>query len=230
MAALARVAVLIRQQGRRQRLFKRPLQFIQAVAQHYRAYLETPRPVGQRQRFALMGQPSNPAAIQRLNSLCGPSAVVWRVGTVVIDAIQRAIWRAASHVRKERQITRAPAFAHVDASTAVVFECRIARRMAAPFGVLPAPILFGFLFPITLTVCAAGFAGSLTLQAPTRLRVAASELRQRHGDALPTVAEAVPMRTAAERYARDRNQSTEPLVSGVNPTRHQSLILHPESA
>lgn len=72
----------------------------------------------------------------------GPSAILWRVSALIVDAFQRRSAWSLTHVSRER-LVGLPAVAHGDASTAVV-DVTLAARICAsvPHG-RPGNIAFG---------------------------------------------------------------------------------------
>lgn len=72
------------------------------------------------------------APVGSLLSDRGPSAIFWRIGAVIIDAIQtRPLW-ALTHVC-EKILEFEPAFTNCNSATAVIFVSRLPGIEAAGF-------------------------------------------------------------------------------------------------
>lgn len=94
------------------------------------------RPFHQGQRLCVPRYEAIRATVRGLLKRCGPSAVLWRVIAVVVDAIKReAVWPLA-HVRQEGAEVVQPAFAHPNAAPAVgvpAFRFRIRAALLRRF-------------------------------------------------------------------------------------------------
>lgn len=81
------------------------------------------------------------ATIFRLFRSCRPAHVAGLVVAIVVDAINRAIWRRAPADVGEKGIKRGvPLFANTNPTTAVVQPCFIVRIFTAVFHMAPCPV------------------------------------------------------------------------------------------
>lgn len=93
-------------------------------------------PVSHRARHATKRDLAIVAAIARLGCVCRPSAIVRRVGTIVINALDRMFTEAShlwsrSHIRVEVLKRLAPAVTNHDATATIVVIRRIVRVVAS---------------------------------------------------------------------------------------------------
>lgn len=182
-------------------------------------------------------QPRTPKHLQTLNALsvpafvalllgaCRPSAILWRVWAVVVDAVQRVIQgRAPSHVRQEALVA-CPLVAYGDASAAVILVAGKPWVCATPDHAAPRLKLWRPSASARLAV--GGEHGGDNLALITAATDSPSALQERsHHDALgSTVAPAAPKgpRAVALR-ASNHGQSSEAVTCGErNCTRHNRL-------
>lgn len=66
-----------------------------------------------------------------------PTAIIWRVVTVVVFALDRRARRAWRHIGLKRGVVVKPAIAHFNASPAVIFVRNVSRCVATAFHGLP---------------------------------------------------------------------------------------------
>ena len=88
------------------------------------------------------------AAIVRLLVVRGPLAILRRVRTVHVAALQRHAVRAAAHIGQEARKIFAPLRRHCDAAPAVVFVARVLGVVAAALGVFPGLVFAESFAPI----------------------------------------------------------------------------------
>jgi hypothetical protein len=77
-----------------------------------------------------------------------PSAIVWRVGSVVVDSVQGHPARSRTHVVQKRLEAADPLGAHRDAATTVARIFRVLRVQTAALCSSPARILAGVPLPV----------------------------------------------------------------------------------
>jgi hypothetical protein len=83
-------------------------------------------------------------SVSALFGVSGPSAVLGRVGTVVVEAINRmSHGRSSSHIRKELLKRVYPLIAHADTTSTVVFPAWLERIRASGFNGRPNRVLVG---------------------------------------------------------------------------------------
>ena len=163
------------------------------------------------------------ATIGDLFLLGRPSAIFWRVITVIVDAVERALRWPLTHVGKEIAVIR-PAFANCDVSSSVVLELPCVAVAAAvphmnPRGVRPVVGAPGCLSMLNDT----GGKGLLT-DASTRRGIAASQMAPGDKWFGPAIASAEPVGVAALiRMGKAQcDQLSETLVGYVF-----EIVLHP---
>lgn len=158
-------------------------------------------------------------ASSRLSLVISPSAILRRVGTSVVDSIQRcAVW-ARPHVGSERVEVVAPASANRDALSAVPFVARISRVQATLLHTLPRRVFRRQRVVDRGAVRRSGFR-ELSTEAAAALRRARSQMCLINGLDCSAVAAASPARaTATFRKTFQHGQSRESLAD------HNSCIL-----
>src|SRR5690348_4544857 len=70
----------------------------------------------------------------------GPSAILWRIVPVIVDAVDASTWRSHAHVT-DKVLEHHPAVAHADAAPSVVLERWMFFVIAALLHLLPCAIL-----------------------------------------------------------------------------------------
>lgn len=132
--------------GSRQRAFEIPSVY-EASAERPESQPCAPRPFCETMRLVIEGESSavpssHLAPIVALFLQCRPSAILWRVRTVVVDAIQLAPRWLWPHVGEERAEVVTPAVTHGDAASAPVRVARVSGVVTARFRVAPGVILW----------------------------------------------------------------------------------------
>lgn len=114
-------------------------------------------------------------AVDALFMRGGPSTVVWRVVTIVINAVNGFAGGLVAHVRKEIGKIL-PAFANAYASCSVPFIRRVVRVFAS-LAYAPPDIVSRWLLSLSSLVAVLGIrlSRSLIAQAPARLRISVSD-------------------------------------------------------
>ena len=165
-------------------------------------------------------------SIVRLFFSCGPSAIFGRVGTVVIDAVERMAWRRfVAHVFVERYKRFPPTLAHRNTSATVVTEGSIGAAIATRFGANPRMIFRRVLSamlsrnisdPVSIRETSAtnGQASSQVVAIDGFLRTAARALHMPSGFA-------APWGVWGSRYYP---QSSKHLIGEIQQ-RHHSILL-----
>lgn len=119
---------------RRQRAVDAPPEMIDSSMQRGLMQALSRGPDVQWERFTVVGQKLDASRVRILLLRRGPAHVARLVVAVVIDTVDRVLRRGARpDVGQEAFERVAPGFADVDASTAVVWEARAGRRVAAIF-------------------------------------------------------------------------------------------------
>lgn len=103
-------------------------------------YVFVSRPLRERQCSAFEGEPLIVAPVVRLSLRCAPLAVSIRVGAVVVEAIQRAAFRARTHVGVEAFERLAPCWFHRDSAGTIARILRVIRIEASAFCAFPASV------------------------------------------------------------------------------------------
>lgn len=163
------------------------------------------------------------AAIALLLFWCGPSAILWRVRTVVVDAVQRCTSWPRPPITEKRLKRITPLSAHVDTTATVVGEVLMARPLASLLGRLPRVIfdcllswMRGAVAPLRVSV-----------QTSTTSGVSGSQMHSEDHHNRSALAPRAPFRAAlvvlvAESFQDD--QSAERAASHVNQWRHVPRI------
>lgn len=161
--------------------------------------------------------------ISPIIALClqvGPSAVVRRVIAVYINTVDRMIGRAWTHVREKMAEISSPSFAHLNATTAVVFVRLGVLVVAAPLYFAPGIVLARVLG----SVHGCAFHRDLDSVAATTVRDA-----EQHGTARnlfygAAIAATDPAMQTCAFYARKHQQPTEASSNQINPRRHSGYF------
>lgn len=187
------------------------------AARRYAGHL---RPFRHTQGFALKRQPADASRVASLRKAGGPPAIIRRVGTVVVDAVERVLWgRTIAHVREEVLEAVQPAVAHADAAPAIIGEGPIPRVYASLFSVRPTVVLPGLCATVRELQANRVFdIGAAT--GPCWMGLAAN-VGQAKLAARPTVADADDESTSVApappaRRISDNNEAPEPLPDYVN--------------
>ena len=143
-------------------------------------------PIGKRKRDAVVRNEAVVRPVPRLSFDIRPSAILWRVRTVVVDSVKRTAERRRAHVRVE-VVGVEPPFAHGNTAPAVVLPVLV-RRVRAAMDHLRPPLVPQFTRETVCLVDALhSFARFLTLQASAR-----QTARKLDYDLFATVASAKP--------------------------------------
>lgn len=124
----------------------------------------------------------------------GPSDIIWRVATVVVDAIKRHAWRASAYVCNEVVKAVAPSITNGNASTTVVAEVSVFRIQASLLKSAPC-VVFMRLFdqrpgvPMSRWV---HFLSGLFVQASATVLIASQQIGAANNHLLSALANAYP--------------------------------------
>jgi len=86
------------------------------------------------------GSIASPSGINSLLLACSPNAILWRIRTIIVLALETQTFRALAHVFKEVLKAIAPSLAHCDSSSPIVFVRNTFRIVAAAFHLVPSEI------------------------------------------------------------------------------------------
>lgn len=131
-------------------------------------------PVFQTQGLAPIGEPGCAPRISALFCRGGPTAILRRVGAVVVDAVERmfGVW-AFTHIFEEIRKRAEPTVTDDDSAAPVVLILLERFRVAARFHRFPGAIFGGLSGSSALSM-----RNSMLALAPTILRFAVAEVRQ----------------------------------------------------
>lgn len=91
-----------------------------AISKSAQAYTKLPGPFGQGKGFPVIGDKVVVAPVVGLFKKGRPSAIVWLIVAIIVDAIYRMFGgRARSHIRIERLVGFKPSFANADTAAAI---------------------------------------------------------------------------------------------------------------
>lgn len=194
----------------------------ESVVDHIARHTKALRPLCDRQREASMRQVSRTSTISSLLCLRGPSAVLRRVRSVVVNALNTGTaWRLAHVVCKRIELT--PSLTYGDAAATVVREPRRVR-VAASIDKSAPDVMQARMRATVLELWIAG-AGAwpdrfhrstrrLSHQATAALRVLISQVRQRYDRHAAAIA-AASMDPALAANALNYNQPSEALTDDI---------------
>jgi hypothetical protein len=162
--------------------------------------------------------------VRALCRLRGPSAVVRRVRSIIVDAIESVTVRACTHIGDERLKTVAPAITHRNTSPPVAVVVRTRSGVATSLRVDPRGIggrgSSVYRLPVSRVRCAY----TLSPPASATPRYAALEIRGTDLSDVPAVASAEPLRSASVCReivcSIDDRPSSKPLTGQINKRRH----------
>lgn len=152
--------------------------------------------------------------ITRLLAARGPAAILWRVGSIVVDAIQRKALGASSHVLQKRDERLPPALAHEYTAATVILERPISRVVAALDHPIPRRAFTGRPASWIVAVFCESGARQLYLKAAAALGFASTQDRSLNDARIPAVASAQPrwatraIRRVVCAFSAENNQST----------------------
>lgn len=102
---------------------------------------ESGGPIAQRHTETVKCNNAIASIVSVLFRICRPSAVIWRIRTVVVDAVNCvARRRPRPHIRPESRKRSAPALAHDNATCAIVRIATTVRVITALFHAVPCSI------------------------------------------------------------------------------------------
>ncbi len=107
-------------------------------------------PLTQRMGFTVDGDKVIRLLVVGLRCMSSPTAILRRVGTIVVDTVQRASAWTHSHVPEECPKAIEPFLANPDTSCTVVNETRTVWIETPSFHVTPRIIFFGVALPVHL--------------------------------------------------------------------------------
>jgi hypothetical protein len=147
-----------------------------------------------------------------------PAAVLWRIWSVVVDALNGVTCRWAwPHVLKERRKAVSPAVADGDAAPAVASERLVARGMAALAHMTPRCVL-GRAPPVgRVPMSGLQCPSQLALETAARLRGPVLEILAIAIRRASAVASAEPFRASLDWNAFNNDKTTESLSGKINP-------------
>lgn len=154
---------------------------------------------------------------------CGPTAVLWRIRTVVVDAINRMfVRRSSAHVGQEGFVGVSPSGADLNASPAVASVARALWICAALNDASPCLKFWRPVAASRLAVCGQRGAAVVPLIAATTSRLAAMQQRPTNDSFSPAITPAQPMATWALGFcSRQHGPSSETLADG---NRHSTRL------
>ncbi len=155
-------------QSRRQGSFYAPTVGAQSRPQRAVIHIEDARPFRHRLGAPVERNLSVPARIVRLFYMVRPSAVLGRVRTVIVDAVDRVLLRWASpHVFEERREVVAPTVTHPYSAASIIGELVVLRVVAAVFYSLPCRVFFRWISIETVAVGARSLRDLFTAKTAT---------------------------------------------------------------
>lgn len=152
--------------------------------------------------------------IPRLLLTCGPSAILWRVGTIVVNAIYRvtAAW-SWTHVRKECREAISPTSTDCNPSASVMFIGWVFGIFASTNHATPCLIFTRMLH----SVFQQSNSSCLAMETAATQCISASQVMRSDRMQISTVATTAPICRISARAARLRNhqQSANPLTDPI---------------
>lgn len=212
--------------------FKWP-SFFKAMPECMSGNAQSLSPCNHCERHAFVSDDHIGSFISSLLHWCGPMTILWRIRTVIVDAIQLMVRRwAQAHVGKE-MIEQTPSITHRDTTGSVVW---IARRMgiqASGFHGTPDVILWCLCAAMSKAVAFSKMAAAFqiltrcfSVQAATRLNVAVPQITQANGCAIPTGTtasdQAFPTRCASDYSFNSKTSSSQSNQISVGCAFHWS--------
>lgn len=144
----------------------------------------------------------------------GPSAVLWRVGAVVINAVNRVLsgWSSA-HVGDKRSVGLAPSLADGDTAATVIPIADVALVIAAGFHALPNLVLCCRSRAVALSMLTGCYAGSCSFApyASTALGASGFQHPALSDGLTATITAAHPLNRTRLRNPGDNHQAAESL-------------------
>ncbi len=120
-----------------QRFGDRPFKRVDSLPDHGMRHAEFVCPIHDALRPSIVRQHNGRALVARLRARQSPSAIIWRVISIVVDAIKRVFWRRTfSHVGEEiGKVT--PSFAYGYSTTSIVHKGRVVLPSASVVHLIP---------------------------------------------------------------------------------------------
>ncbi len=204
-------------QSRRQGSFYAPTVGAQSRPQRAVIHIEDARPFRHRLGAPVERNLSVPARIVRLFYMVRPSAVLGRVRTVIVDAVDRVLLRWASpHVFEERREVVAPTVTHPYSAASIIGELVVLRVVAAVFYSLPCRVFFRWISIETVAVGARSLRDLFTAKTATTARLSTSQTTQQHGRYATTGTLAAPITGwTGTWHALDSGEPAESMASQV---------------
>lgn len=160
------------------------------------------------------------SAIVPLRHTIGPTAILGCVRTIVVDAINRAVWRWSSpHVGQEVGKRVQPAVAHRDAAPPVVLEMLRPWTQATVFHCRPNPVFGRSTVPRGMPVPVISLGHAFAVVASTRSAMASAQIayRRRCDHAAIASADDPTMIRRSQRRFSCHHQTAEPQSEHVDP-------------
>jgi hypothetical protein len=155
------------------------------------------------------------ASVGVLLCRCRPSTILWRVGTVVIDAINgMARRRSLTHVGVERFEALCPSRTHRNTAPTVVGESAIARVETPLFDRTPDGMFWRSSFAVS--------GHEFTMKTSATRRIAGSQSRDAYRLDASAITLASPCARSSSVSAEAQNEQTSiPMVGEVQRIRHR---------
>lgn len=146
----------------------------------------------------------------------GPAAVIWRVRSIVVDAIQLIPRWLRSHVCQEGGKVVAPSITHRDATTTPISIARMMRVVAARLRVAPGVVFGRSGLACFVSMLERSLASAFVSQATTtHLRPSLQVLRE-YQPGLSAVAAAQPESSRVRWHAMQDGQPSESEAAKIN--------------
>jgi hypothetical protein len=153
---------------------------------------------------------------------CGPTAIVWFIVSIVVDAIKCISTRGTRTHVCEEQNEILPSFAYRNSPRAVVFEAFIVWVATATQHASPDVI---FRQTMRLAVRAGSFRNLFALKAPTRLGSSITKITTFGERFFATIAKTFPQLLVG--VIGDGDKASETLVRNINELWHPAILAYP---
>lgn len=170
------------------------------------------RPFGNRLRLAAISDSSVASTVALLRQPISPPAVLWRIRTVVVDAINRVMFGWAwSHIAQKCHEAIAPFIAHNNTASAIASVRVVIRVVAAPLCATPDYVLR------SLRQAMRGVASGFHSAAPTRSLFSRWEIARQYRLGRSAIASTQPFQAPMAVSASERRdyETTKSLTSKV---------------
>lgn len=165
-----------------------------------------------------------PASIATLLYSRGPSAVAWRVGTVVVSTVNAVFsGRTRPHVGEEGREIIDPFVAHPDAAPAPVFVSRMRGVVAAALGVTPGLVFRGVPGPALVSVLQRAGERLCVFVATATNCLAGSQMASGYGLCCAAIAAAYPRSLRGGVIAPNHKESPKSVIREIYQIR---MICH----